>query len=224
MVYFSNKQQNAILIGTMSTRASQEFIPIKEVRDGIVILKDGGMRSIIMTSSTNFALKSENEQQSIIFQFQNFLNSLNFDVQICIQSRRLDIRDYIDSLQKRQREQVSELMQIQIREYIDFIRTFTRSTNIMTKNFFIVIPYDPPQIEIKKGGLPVFSRNKKNTTMPDTSFEEARIQLEQRVAVVQQGIIRSGIRAAQLGTEEIVEVYYKLFNPDDVDQPVPVRG
>jgi hypothetical protein len=201
--------------------ATQNFVPIKEVRDGIVILKDGSMRALLMTSSLNFALKSEDEQQSIIFQFQNFLNSLNFSIQIFLQSRRLDIRPYIALLENRQKEQTSDLLKIQIKEYIQFIKTFTENTNIMTKTFFIVIPYTPPQLSTSKGAQ-LFDKknNKKQNTA--ANFEEDVTQLEQRVSVVEQGIVRTGVRAVRLGTEEIIEVYYRLFNPGDVEKPIPV--
>src|SRR3989344_5602657 len=129
-----------------ATSATQEFVPIKEVRDGIVILKDGGMRAILLCSSLNFSLKSEDERNAILLQFQDFLNSLDFAVQISIQSRRLDIRPYIALLEDRYKEQVNDLMKIQTREYIEFVKKFTETTNIMTKSFFIIVSYDPAMI------------------------------------------------------------------------------
>lgn len=203
-----------------SNKATQDFVPIKEVRDGIAILKDGSMRAIIMTSSLNFALKSQDEQESIIFQFQNFLNSINFSIQIFIESRRLDIRPYIALLEDRHKEQTNDLMKIQTKEYIEFIRTFTENTNIMTKTFFVVVPYSPAKIDISKKGR--FGMRKKTKATERENFEENRSQIEQRLEVVQQGIVRCGIRAAQLGTEEVIEVFYKLFNPGDVEKPIPV--
>lgn len=207
---------------TLTGKATQDFVPIREVRDGILVLKDGSMRAILMTSSVNFALKSPDEQQSIIYQFQSFLNSLSFSVQICIQSRKLDIRPYVAILEEREKEQTNDLMKIQTKEYIEFIRTFTENANIMTKTFFVVVPYSPPTLNInnKKSTFsnPLGQRSK--TTTEAQSFEEARTQLEQRLSVVSQGIIRSGVRAVPLGTEEIVEVFYKLFNPGSVEKPI----
>lgn len=205
-----------------SNKATQDFVPIREIRDGIAILKDGSMRAIVMTSALNFALKSEDEQQSIIYQFQNFLNSVNFSIQIFVESRRLDIRPYIALLENRQKEQTNDLMKIQIKEYMEFVQTFTESTNIMTKSFFIVIPYSPAKINVGK-------KKKKKKSKDDLSkfsvdFEEHRSQLEQRVSVVQQGIVRCGIRAVQLGTEEVIEIFYKLFNPGDVEKPITLTG
>ena len=126
-----------------ATSATQEFVPIKEVRDGIVILKDGGMRAILLCSSLNFALKSEDERNAILLQFQDFLNSLDFSIEILVQSRKLDIRPYLALLEDRETKQENNLLKIQVREYIEFIKNFTESTNIITKHFFIVVPYSP---------------------------------------------------------------------------------
>jgi hypothetical protein len=105
-----------------ASKTTQEFVPIQEIRDGIIILKNGGMRSVVLASSLNFALKSQDEQASILLQFQNFLNSLDFSIQIFIQSKKLDIRPYVALLEERYKEQVGELMKIQVREYIEFIK------------------------------------------------------------------------------------------------------
>ena len=199
--------------------ATQEFVPIKEIRDGVVILKDGGLRAILLTSSLNIALKSNDEQTAILLQFQNFLNSLDFSLQIVIQSRRLDIRPYLNLLEERAKSQMEDLMKIQIREYIDFIRTFTETTNIMTKHFFLIIPYAPPIL--KAGKLP-FSNNKKTSADTRTleNFEEAKTQLEQRVGIVSQGLSRLGLRTVRLGTEEMVEVFYRIFNPGEGERSI----
>src|SRR3954463_7799944 len=130
----------------VNAKTTQEFVPIKEIRQGIIVLKDDSLRAIVMASSLNFALKSADEQQSIIMQFQNFLNSLDFSVQIFIQSRKLDIRPYIALLENRLKEQVGDLLKIQTREYMQFIKNFTENQNIMTKTFFIVVPYSPAMI------------------------------------------------------------------------------
>src|SRR5207253_1556388 len=132
------------------------FVPIQEVRDGILMLKDGSMRAIVLASSLNFSLKGDDERNAIILQFQDFLNSLDFAVQISIESRRLDIRPYIALLEDRYKEQINELMKIQTREYIEFVKKFTESTNIMTKSFFIIVSYDPAIINVKGGGITGF--------------------------------------------------------------------
>lgn len=205
-------------------KATQEFVPIKEVRNGIVILKDGSLRALLMASSINLALKSQDEQQAIIGQFQNFLNSLEFTAQFFVQSRDLDIRPYIALLEERYQKELDDLMRIQIREYIAFIRDFTERANIMTKNFFIVVPYDPAFASrggglgsILPGGTP------SSSTMTDEQFEQYRTQLEQRVSVIEQGLVRTGVRIVQLGTEEVIELFYKLFNPGELEKPLQVQ-
>jgi type IV secretory pathway VirB4 component len=205
-----------------SAKTTQEFVPIQEIRDGIVILKDGSMRAIILASSLNFALKSVDEQNAIISQFQNLLNSLDFSIQIFVQSKRLDIRPYIALLEERYKEQVTELMKIQTREYIEFIKTFVDNSNIMTKGFFIVIPYTPPILNKGVNPLSLLKKTEGNKTLENEKFEEYRSQLEQRVGVVEQGLVRCGIRVAELGTEEVVELYYKIFNPGETEKPIQI--
>ncbi|HRH26972.1 MAG TPA: hypothetical protein PLZ99_02315 [Parcubacteria group bacterium] len=206
----------------VNSKATQEFVPIQEVRDGIAILKDGTMRAVVMSSSLNFSLKSEDERKAIVLQFQDFLNSLDFPVQINIQSRRLDIRPYIALLEDRYKEQMNDLMKIQTREYIEFIRKFTETTNIMTKGFYIVVPYDPALINIKSGTSSFFKKTsaEEDKARKETTFEENRTQLEQRVSVVEQGLSRCGIRVIKLGTEEVIELFYKIFNPGETDKPI----
>ncbi len=206
-----------------STKSTQEFVPIQEVRDGIVVLKDGSLRAILLASSINFALKSEDEQTAFIVQFQNFLNSLDFSVQIFVESRMLDIRPYVATLEAAYKEQLDDLMRIQIREYIEFIKSFTEAANIMTKNFFVIVPYSPISQVVKKGPgslLPFGKKDDKTTT--NKSFEESVSQIEQRVSIVQQGLVRTGVRTVQLGTEEAVELLYKMFNPGEEGKPMPV--
>lgn len=210
------------------SKTTQDFVPIREIRDGVVILKDGSMRALVLASSLNFALKSADEQNSIILQFQNFLNSLDFSVQIFIQSKKLDIRPYIALLEGRYKEQMTELMKIQTREYIEFIKTFVENSNIMTKSFFLVVPYLPPMIAASKNPLSgLVNKNSKKEgdakTIANAEFDEYRSQLEQRVGVVEQGLVRCGIRVAELGTEEVVELYYKIFNPGETEKPIQIN-
>ena len=208
-----------------ASKTTQDFVPIKEIRDGVIILKNGGMRAIILASSLNFALKSGDEQNSIMLQFQNFLNSLDFSIQIFVQSKKLDIRPYIALLEDRYKDQTTELMKIQVREYIEFIKTFVESANIMSKSFFVVIPYDPAIIGNSKNPLSGMMPGKKkgaDAAALDEQFQEHRSQLEQRVAVVEQGLVRCGVRSAELGTEEVVELFYKLFNPGETEKPIQI--
>lgn len=207
----------------INAQATQQFVPIQDVKNGVVVLKDGSLRAVIIASSLNFALKSEDERQAIIMQFQDFLNSLDFSVQIYIQSRRLDIRPYLTLLEGQYKTQVNDLLKIQIREYIDFIKNFTEATNIMTKSFFIVVPYTPALMSSGGGIFGMLGgKSRKNTEGEASLFEEHRAQLEQRISVVEQGLVRSGIRVARLGTDEVIELFYKIFNPGETEKPIPL--
>lgn len=203
----------------MANNPSQEFVPIREVRDGVLVLKDGSMRAVVLATSINFALKSAEEQESVLYQFQNFLNSLDFSIQIYIQSRKLDIRPYINLLEERLRAQNNDLMRMQITEYIHFIKDLTDFSSIMTKSFFVVIPYEA---ELSASGLSkIFSSNKKTVDQDrDDQFEEVKSQIEQRISVVEQGLSRCGVKIARLGSEELVELFYRIFNPGDAEKPI----
>lgn len=209
-----------------SSKSTQDFVPISEVRDGVVMLKDGSLRAVLLASSINFALKSEDEQTAFIVQFQNFLNSLDFSVQIFVQSRMLDIRPYVATLEAQYKKQLDDLMRVQIREYIEFIKSFTEAANIMTKNFFVVVPYSPAIVQKQGGVSSMLPFGKGNASQEDKnrSFEEQVSQLEQRIAIVQQGLVRTGVRTVQLGTEEAIELLYKMFNPGEEGKPMPVQG
>lgn len=217
----------------INAKSSQDFVPIKEVRNGIIVLKDGGLRAVLLASSLNLSLKSSDEQIAIINEFQNFLNSLDFSVQICVQSRRLDIRPYLLTLENRMRDQVEPLLKIQTKEYIDFIRTFTDEVNIMTKTFFVVVPYTETTIKtgkifddlLKGAGKEVrvgTNPNKSKEASELISFEEKRTQLDQRIGVVIGGLGRMGIRATELKTDQVVELFYKTFNPGDISQGIKI--
>jgi hypothetical protein len=215
----------------INARSSQEFVPIKEVRNGIIILKDGGLRAVLVASSLNLSLKSADEQAAIISQFQNFLNGLDFPTQIVMQSRRLDIRPYLLSLEERLKAQSETLLKIQTKEYIDFIKSFTDEVNIMTKTFFIVVPYSSTIIKsgdklmdsILGGGTPKKQVEDTKKALDLASFEEKRTQLDQRVGVIISGLGRVGIRTSQLKTEEVVELFYKTFNPGDISKGVKLQ-
>lgn len=205
--------------------SAQQFVPIEEIRDGVVILKGGELRSVILTSSINFDLKSTEEQEALIFEYQNFLNSLDFSVQFFVQSRKLDIRPYLFSLEELLKDQQNELIKIQTREYIQFIKSFTESTNIMTKNFFVVVPYAPAVFDTPGNLLSKVLGNKKTATEKGSveRFAENRSQLAQREQVVLSGLSRFGVRGTLLGTEELVELFYKLFNPGEMGKPAPIE-
>ena len=207
-------------MATKEQGATQDFVPIKDIRDNVVILKNGQMCIILLASSINFALKSSDEQQAILQQFQSFLNTIDFSLQFYIQSRRLNIEPYLAQLQEREPAQDNDLMRIQLREYMEFIRTFTREVDVMSKNFFIVIPYSPVQLDFSSNIGAMFGK-KKDSNEEETKFEEHRLQIEQRASLVEQGLTRIGVRTIALQNEELVELYYHIFNPGDPSGKAP---
>lgn len=204
-----------------STKTTQSFVPVKEVRNGVIVLKGDGYRGVLMCSSINFALKGEDEQRAIIGGFQSLLNTLDFSIQIVVHSRKTDIRPYLALLETRMQEQTSELMRLQLREYVAFIRNFIDSSDIMTKMFYIVVPYAPGAGGIVASAAPFLGGKKKpaNDGTSD-SFEENRVQLEQRMSLVVSGLASSGVRAVPLGTEEIIELLYRSFNLSELENPI----
>jgi len=204
-----------------SSGATQEFVSVREIRNGIIILKDGSYRGILICSSINFGLKSAEEQHAITLGFQNFLNTLDFSIQIVVNSRKMDLRPYIELLKEKAIVQKTELMKIQLREYIEFIRTFTEQTNIMTKSFYIVVSYSPRVSAA--GATSMLHRGGPATgkgSAADLSFEQDRVQLEQRLTLVATGLAGTGVRSVPLGTEEIIELLYRSFNPGELENPI----
>ncbi len=212
-----------------SSAKSQDFVPIQEVRKGTVVLKNGGLRAIIAVSSVNLALKSSDEQIATINQFQSFLNSIDFPIQIVVQSRKLDIRPYLIMLDQKMKDQREPLMKLQTAGYISFIREFTEQVAIMRKYFYVVIPYDEAPISFNKGFFgKIFGNSpqeKKNAIQTEEEvFEERRTQLEERVSVISGGLESCGARSERLQTEEIIELFYRTFNPGDVQPVVKIDG
>lgn len=214
---------------------SQQIVNIEEIRDGVLILRDGSFRVVLMASSLNFALKSADEQMAVIMQYQSFLNSLDFSVQFFTQSRKINIEPYIDTLENAQKSQTNELLKIQIAEYIEFVRTFVKASNIVTKNFFIVVPFTPPFFN--QEGSPSAagiinllkslwgSKPQKREGVSPQKFEEYKNQLWQRMETVIQGLVRAGVRAVPLNTEELIELFYGLYNPGELEKgkPPPIQ-
>lgn len=207
-----------------SKAATQDFVSIRDIRENVVIQKNGQMHMVLLASSINFALKSLDEQKAILLQFQQFLNTLDFTLQIFVQSRRLNIEPYLALLMKLEGKQDNDLMRIQLREYIEFIRTFTQDVDVMSKNFFVVIPYTPTKLNFTKGITNLFTPGQLSAgALPgDTQFEEHRIQLEQRVGMVSEGLARVGVRTIPLQKDDLVELYYHLYNPGDPTGSAPI--
>lgn len=190
-----------------STTASQKFVEIDKIKEDMVILKTGAVRAVLLASSINLALKSTEEQDAIIYQFQNFLNSVDFSIQFVIQSRKLNIDDYLVAIKEIEKTQDNELLKIQTQEYIDFVRNFVELQNIMIKNFYIVIPFTK---EVSVGG-----GSSSATKMSDEQLLKLKDQLWQRVEEVMAGISRVGIKCVPLNTQELVELFYDLYNPEE---------
>ncbi len=203
---------------------AQQFLAIDTIKEDVVVLKNGGLRVVLMCSSLNFALKSTEEQDAIVFQFQNFLNALDFPVQFVIHSRKLNINPYLESVRVRQKEENNELLKVQINEYTEFIKTFVQMTNIMSKNFYVVVPFTPALLEKTEGVGNVLSKfgigGDAKTADPAASFDEHKNQLWQRVDTVVGGLQRFGIRSAPLNTEELIELFYGLYNPTEFEKTV----
>jgi hypothetical protein len=193
----------------MKGQASQDIVPIQNIKDGVIDLGNNEYRSILMISSLNLSLKSEDEQLAIIRQFQSFFNSLDFPIQILCKSRRANIDSYIELLRERVKEIDNELLKLQTVEYISYIESFTSLSNIMNKEFFVIIPYVPASISNNKNLL---TFNKQGTA-EDNNFLNIKEQLSERISVVEQGLSRCGLRSVTLGTTEVMELYYQMYNP-----------
>jgi len=207
--------------------ASQEFIEIKSIENDTLILKNGNIRKVILVSGINFALKSEEEQGMIIHIFQGFLNSLDFSVQFFVHSRKINIDDYLKRLGDREVQEDNELLKNQIHEYQEFIRALVAQNAIMKKHFFVVIPYD--SIQLPKAGTDIANKFlgffKKTTpaqisTEQESDLKEKLEQLDQRVDHVINGLHQLGIRAVPLNNEELLELFYNLYNPATTEKKV----
>jgi type IV secretory pathway VirB4 component len=195
----------------MPPAPTQQFIPIEQIREGIIILKDKSLRGILAASSLNFALKSTEEQTAIIYSFQDFLNSLDFSCQIIAQSRKLNITGYLEKLKELEQQQKNELLKLQTAEYRKFIEELVGSGVIMSKNFYLVIPYFPL---IEFPGVTGKSNTKDQAKGPLTEekFQQGKYQLWQRMEYVALGLRRCGVSSAPLTTPEIIELLWSLHH------------
>lgn len=201
---------------TAKGKPSQTLVPVKEIRDGVAILNDGTMRVTIMVSSVNFALKSQEEQDAIVYAYQDFLNSLDFPIQLTVSSRKMDITPYLEQVKVLRDKQNNELLRLQMDEYINFVTELVKNSNIMTKTFFVTVPFSVQQ-STKEGFLGRFTKGIRGAagahTMTDDEFEHNRSQLMQRVNQVAIGLQAFGLRLVALKTQELLELYYTSYNP-----------
>ncbi len=198
----------------------QRYFDIAEIKDSTVVLKNQGLRAVLMVSSINFALKSQEEQDAIIYHFQNFLNSMDFSIQIVVSSRRLNIEDYYKTLTIREKEQSNELLKVQIGEYRNFIKKLIELSNIVNKTFYIIVPYSPAE-ELTQAGKDLLSglTGKSKAETPVSSFRSEdfvknRNQLMQRVQHVASGLSGVGVKMTALNTQELIELFYTIYNPE----------
>ncbi len=211
-----DKQKTTTQIAPNST---QQFVDIEEVKDGIVKLKDGALRSVIMVSGINFELKSEEEQNIITANYQDFLNSLDFSTQIVIHSRKINIDNYLSKMAQRRQQEESELLRNQIDEYVEYIKGFVKENEIMTKTFFVVVPYENAGAKKLTSNITgFFGKSKDSKKEKQESYEQQLIQLRQRIDQVLSGIERIGLRAVVLNDQELTELYYNLYNPSSIKQ------
>ena len=209
----------------LQAQATQQLVDIEAIREGVVILKSGEMRAILMCSSVNLALKSQDEQDALIFQYQNFLNGLDFPVEFVVHSRKLNIADYINDLRELLKTQENELLRIQTEEYIDFIQNFVAMQNIMSKNFYVVVPY-----HIAEGGRGTFAdrlfskKTESFVKMTDEEFLKHKNQLWQRVENILSGMRAFGVRSMPLSNTELVELFFDLYNPGETGKRFLLSG
>jgi hypothetical protein len=193
----------------MAEVSTQQFLEIEQIREGILLLKNKSLRGVLMISSLNFALKSADEQQAIIYQFQNFLNSLDFPIEIIVQSRILNITGYLDKLKEIETAQKNELMKIQTAEYRKFISDLVVGRQILSKTFFVTIPFT--LIEIPKIGI------KKEADFSEGQFQRAKSQLWQRMEFAALGLRRCGLQCSFLNTLELIELFWSLYHPEEAE-------
>ena len=197
-----------------TAKSTQSLLPIDSIRDSIVILRDGSLRAVLMASSVNFDLKSTAEQDSIIFAYQHFLNSLDFPIQIQVSSRVLNISGYMKYLEDIKQFQQNELLRIQTEEYMHFIRELIENANIVNKTFYIVVPFNPLEAQKKSLVQEILGGTSGSIKYSTEQFEKYKTQLWQRVNGVMYGIRRTGVYTTPLNTQELIELYYSLYNPD----------
>jgi len=200
----------------MTQATTQQFLEIEQIREGTIVLKNKALRGIIMVSSLNFALKSEDEQNATLYQFQNLLNSLDFSIEIVVQSRRLNITGYLDKLKELERDQEIELLKIQTADYRKFIIDLIGGGSIMSKKFFVVVPFT--LIEIPGMGAKKKTQDEQAPVFfNEESFQRAKSQLWQRIEFVSLGLRRCGLQSAPLNSTELIEFFWSLYNPEEAE-------
>lgn len=209
----------------MKAQSAQSFVLLDQIRDDVAILRGKGMRALIKCSSINFGLKSQEEQDAIIYEFQNFLNSLDFGIQIFVNSRFLNIDDYIAVLKEKESEQENALLRIQTTEYINFIKDFVETANVVSTDFYVIVPFEIIEAVGKYGGGFIDTLKssfgfggKTPAKMEDKQFAHYKSQLMQRVEFVKTGLHRMGITTKIVPTEELIMLFWNLYNPHNLQK------
>jgi hypothetical protein len=216
-------QPQQVAVTKSNPNSTQNTLQIAEIRDGLVIMNDGSFRSVIMVKSINFDLMSPQEREAVEYSYQGFLNSLYFPVQIFIRSQRVDLRPYIEKLDKIRSEHENMLLALLMEDYINYIDVLSQQTNIMDKRFYVVIPYFPVA-DLQKaitqsknffaGIRDLFKNNEQHVTINEGDLAKAKDELRNRIQAVLGGLQQSGIQGLPLDTQELIELYYDSYNPD----------
>ena len=196
---------------------AQTFVKVKEIKDGTVILRDNTLKSICVCSSMNFDLLSATEQEAVINRFQEFLNSLDFSIQILVTSRNFEADSYLNQIRELEKKQTNELLRVQTSEYINFVESFVEFSNIMTKSFYIITTFKIAEAKEEEYDLLGKLKNltagrKKGETFKEENFNQYKAQLEQRTNLVIQGLQGLGIKAVPLNDEQLTQLYYEFYN------------
>lgn len=228
VVQSANQGVNQGMPTVKNPNSAQNALLISELRENIAIMNDGSFRAVVSCESINFDLMSSQERESAEYSYQNFLNSLYFPVQILIRSTKVDIGPYLDKLNKLRRSQDNMLLGVLMDDYTNFISVIAEETNIMQKNFYVVVPYfatgDLSNLKNASMGIfsSLFSSSKQQRVMINQeSYTKGREELINRINSVMSGLMQMGIRTTQLNTKQLGELYYNSYNPDTaVRQPL----
>ncbi len=200
--------------------STQQFLPVEEIKDNIVVLRDGTLRAVLLTSSMNFALKSEEEQAAVIQAYVGFLNALDFTLEIVVQSRRINIEGYLNQLKERAEVQRNDLLRQQTLDYSQYIQELIQLSDIMTKRFYAVVPYSPREGKKKTSFFSQLKTAFSPATiihLKDIQFKEYQSELSKRVDFVLDGLGAIGLKAVQLDTQGLIELFYNTYNPESYD-------
>lgn len=198
-----------------ASASTQKYLDVAEVKEDVILLKNGALRSVLAVSAINFELKSTEEQEAIVNQYQNFLNSVDFPLQILISSRKLNMDNYLDFLTQNEKKQSNELLRLQISEYKNFINQLVSASYIMEKNFYIVVPFSPIENEEKTffSNIGSLINPQKNVMEKRENFETYKNQLFQRVDHIIASLSGIGLQIIPLKTQEIIELLFVSYNP-----------